>query len=269
MPTRQRRSKRTRSESPRSTSKRSKAAGGKAPARRRATERDSHEPLHLKHYPGESATYRRSRDELLRAEIRLRRSIESVAALRRDLPAGGLVREDYIFGASANVGDLARVRMSELFAPGKHTLVLYSFMYGPGMARPCPACTSMLDALDASAQHIMQRVNLAVVAKSPLPRIMAFARERGWRRLKLLSSSGNSYNEDYFGESADGRQLPMLNVFVKQGGSIRHFWGSEMLFMPADRGQNERHVDMIWPLWNLFDLTPEGRGTDWFPRLAY
>jgi len=30
-----------------------------------------------------------------------------------------------------------------------------------------------------------------------------------------------------------------------------------------------RHVDPIWPLWNLFDFTPEGRGTNWYPKLSY
>jgi predicted dithiol-disulfide oxidoreductase (DUF899 family) len=215
-------------------------------------------------FPGESGEYRAARDRLLDAEIELRRSIERVAAMRRELPPGGAVPEDYLFEEAGG-----EVRLSELFAPGKDTLAVYNFMYGPEVERPCPSCTSILDSLDGSAVHVTQRINLAVVAKSPLERILAFANERGWRRLRLLSSAGNGYNRDYFGETADGAQMPMLNVFVKQDGTVRHFWGSELIMAPADPGQNERHVDLIWPLWNLLDVTPEGRGTDWQPSLSY
>lgn len=215
-------------------------------------------------FPGESDAYRAARDRLLEAEIELRRSIERVAAMRRGLPPGGAVPEDYVFEDAGG-----EVRLSDLFEPGKDTLAIYSFMYGPEVERPCPACTSIVDALEGSAVHVTQRINLAVVAKSPLDRILAFAEERGWRRLRLLSSAGNSYNRDYFGETPEGAQMPMLNVFVKRDGIVRHFWGSELMNAPADPGQNERHVDSIWPLWNLLDLTPEGRGEDWQPSLSY
>ena len=215
-------------------------------------------------FPGESADYRAARDRLLEAEIELRRSIERVAATRRELPPGGPVPEDYAFEGADGA-----VRLSELFEPGKDVLAIYSFMYGPEVERPCPSCTSILDSLDGTAVHVRQRINLAVVAKSPLERILAFAEERGWHRLRLLSSAGNSYNRDYHGETADGAQMPMLNVFVRDGDAIRHFWGSELMNAPADPGQNERHVDLIWPLWNLLDATPEGRGEDWQPSLSY
>src|SRR5581483_2622384 len=155
------------------------------------------------------------------------------------------------------------------FAPGQDTLVLYSYMYGPQMKSPCVMCTSILDALDGEAPHVTQRVSLAVVARSPLPRILEVARERGWRHLRLLSSASNTYNRDYHGEDERGAQLPMLNVFVKRNGRVRHFYGSELFFAPHEPGQDGRHVDPIWPLWNLFDLTPEGRGERWFPRLSY
>jgi predicted dithiol-disulfide oxidoreductase (DUF899 family) len=120
-----------------------------------------------------------------------------------------------------------------------------------------------------AAEHVGQRVNLAVVAKAPLPRILAFAHERGWRRLRLLSSAGNDYNRDYLGETAEGWQMPMLNVFRRERGMIYHFWGSELLYAPTDPGQDPRHVGTIEPLWNLFDLTPDGRGTDWDEQLSY
>ena len=225
--------------------------------------------LHASRFPGESTVYRKARDKLLKEEMALRRLIEAVAAQRRKLPLGGKVSEDYVFEGVDELMGVRRVRLSELFTPGKDTLVVYNYMYGLNMERPCPMCTSMLDALEGNAAHISQRVNLVVVAKSPLPRILAFAQERGWRRLRLLSSAGNNYNRDYFGEREDGRQWPALNVFRRRGGAIHHFWGSELMFVPGEKGQEPRHVDFMWPLWNLFDLAPEGRGRDWHPKLSY
>jgi predicted dithiol-disulfide oxidoreductase (DUF899 family) len=234
--------------------------------------------LHHLHIPGESAEYRAARNALLVEEMELRRQIERVAAQRRALPAGGIIPEDYQFD-----GDSGPVKLSELFAPGKDTLAIYSFMYGPERERPCPGCTHFLDGLDGMAEHISQRINLAVVAKSPLPRILAFARERGWRRLALLSTAGNTYDHDYFGDSTglplalreqqdfkSGEEwdMPMLSVFRRDGGAIRYFWGSELLYVPPEPGQEYRHNDALDPLWNVLDLAPEGRG-EFHPRLSY
>jgi len=215
-------------------------------------------------FPGESAAYRASRDELLTAERDLRRQVEQVAELRRKLPLGGEVPEDYVFEEGAGA-----VKLSELFEPGLDTLALYSFMYGPEMKQACPMCTSFLDSLNGAAPHAGQRINLAVVAKSPIGRIREFARGRGWHKLRLLSSAGNSYNRDYYGENAAGGQMPVFNVFVRHDGRIFHSYNTELVSAPADPGQNQRHIDMMWPLWNLLDLTPEGRGADWYPRLSY
>jgi predicted dithiol-disulfide oxidoreductase (DUF899 family) len=222
-------------------------------------------------FPGESVTYRAARNKLLEAEIDLRRRIEAVAEQRRNMPLGGEVPRDYVFEAAmaGSTDEPGRVKMSELFARGKGTLVLYSFMFGPQMKEACPSCTSILDALDGEAPHIAQRVNLAVVARSPIQRLRDFARERGWRNLRLLSSASNTYNRDYHGETGEGGQLPSLNVFVRRDGVVRHFYNTELLFVPTERGQDGRHVDLIWPLWNIFDLTPEGRGSSWHPRLKY
>lgn len=134
---------------------------------------------------------------------------------------------------------------------------------------PCPSCTAFLDQLDGAAEHASQHVNLAVVGKAPIERILTFASERGWRHLRLLSSAGTTYNRDYLAETAEGDQQPMLNVFHRDGETIRHFWGSELFYAPADPGQEPRHVGTIEPLWNLYDLTPEGRGTDWDEQLSY
>jgi predicted dithiol-disulfide oxidoreductase (DUF899 family) len=238
-------------------------------------------------FPGESAEYRAARDRLLEREIELRRAMEAVAAARRELPPGGPIPEDYVFERGGADGAPTQVRLSELFAPGKDSLVIYNFMFprgyggdrpGPGSGKtamlpleegPCPSCVALLDQLDGAAEHAMQRINFAVVAKAPLPRLLAWADERGWRNLRLLSSAGNSYNRDYFGETADGSQVPMLNVFHRANETIRHFWGAELTYGPNDPGQDHRSVGTLEPLWNLFDLTREGRPVDWDEQLSY
>jgi predicted dithiol-disulfide oxidoreductase (DUF899 family) len=163
------------------------------------------------------------------------------------------------------------VRLSELFAPGQDTLAVYNFMFpvAPDRDAPCPSCTQFLDSFDGVARHATQRVGLAVVAKAPLPRILAHGKARGWRHLRLHSSAANHYNRDYHGETEDKSQLPMLNVFRRNDGTVHHFWGSELLFAPAEPGQDPRHNDTIDPVWNLFDFAPEGRGTNWDPKLSY
>src|ERR687897_3861822 len=136
-------------------------------------------------FPGESAEYRAARDRLLEQEIELRRAMEAVAAARRELPPGGPVPEDYIFQAAGADGDPTDVKLSELFAPGKNSLVIYSFMFprdpsderpGPETGQtallplaegPCPSCTALLDQLDGAAEHVRQRLNLVAVAKAP------------------------------------------------------------------------------------------------------
>jgi len=142
-------------------------------------------------------------------------------------------------------------------------------MYRPDADAPCPMCTAFLDSLNANAQHIAQHANLAVVAKAPIAMIRAWARQRGWHNLRLLSSGDNSYNTDYFGEGPDGAQWPSLNVLRKTADGIHHTWCSELFFAGAEEGQHPRHVDMLWPLWNVLDLTPDGRPQDWFPAPSY
>jgi predicted dithiol-disulfide oxidoreductase (DUF899 family) len=237
-------------------------------------------------FPGESAEYRQARNRLLGREIELRRMTEAVAAARRELPPGGR-SENYVFHGNGADGTPTEVRLSELFAPGRDSLVIYNFMfprgYGPPRpgptsgetARlpleegPCPSCVALLDQLDGAAEHAHQRLNLAVVAKTSLPRLLTFADERGWQHLRLLSSATNTYNSDYFGEDAEGWQQPMLNVFHRNARTIRHFWGAELTYAPSDPGQDHRSVGTLEPLWNLFDLTPEGRPMAWDEQLSY
>ena len=238
-------------------------------------------------FPGESGEYRAARNRLLEQEIELRRAMETVAAARRRLPPGGIVPQDYVFHGQGPGDGPAEMRLSELFAPGKDSLVIYSMMFprAPGDDRPgpaggqtallplaqgpCPSCTAFLDQLDGAAEHASQHVNLAVAGKAPIERILTFATERGWRRLRLLSSTGTTYNRDYLAETPDGEQQPMLNVFHRDGDTIRHFWGSELFYAPEDPGQDPRHVGTLEPVWNLYDLTPEGRGAVWDEQLSY
>jgi predicted dithiol-disulfide oxidoreductase (DUF899 family) len=237
-------------------------------------------------FPGESEDYRAARDRLTEREVELRRATEAVAAARRELPPGGEVPEDYVFQGAGPDGAPTDVRLSELFEDGKDSLVIYSFMFprAPGDERPgpqggetarlplaegpCPSCVALIDQLDAAAQHAGQQVNLAVVAKAAPERVLTFGRERGWRHLPLLSSAGNTYNRDYHGETDEGAQIPVLNVFHRDGDLIRHFWASELMWAPSDPGQHPRHVGTLEPVWNLFDLTREGR-PDWEEQLSY
>ncbi len=233
-------------------------------------------------YPNESAAYREARAKLLEAEIALRAQIEAVAAQRRALPSGGEVLEDYVFERIGANRMPEPVRLSDLFGPHR-TLILYSFMYGPERQAPCPGCTHLLDGLDGAARHVGQRASLWVVAKSPIARLVAWAHGRGWDHLNFVSTAGSSYDADYFGDTSkfsaalrkqhgvpDGENWDetIYNVFRKDGGTVRHFWGSEMSFAVSAPGQHHRSGDFANPLWGLLDITPEGRG-EFFPKLDY
>jgi predicted dithiol-disulfide oxidoreductase (DUF899 family) len=223
-------------------------------------------------FPGESAAYRAARERLLAQEIELRRAMEAVAEARRALPPGGIVPEDY--GLHGEEGE---VRLSELFAPGKDSLVVYSMMFprDPHDDRPgprdgaCPSCTALLDQLDGAVEHVSPHLNFVVIAKAPVEKLLAHGRDRGWRRLRLLSSGGTAFNHDYHAETPDGAQRPMLNVFHRDGDVVRHFWGSELFYAPTEPDEDPRHVGTLEPSWNMFDLTPEGRGPDWDEQLSY
>jgi predicted dithiol-disulfide oxidoreductase (DUF899 family) len=212
-------------------------------------------------FPNESAEYRRARDELLAEEIELRRHIERVAEQRRALPAGGVVLKDYRFE-----GENGSAVFSNLFGD-KQSLALYSYMYGPKREQPCPMCTSLLSAWDGEALDVEQRVALVIVARSPIERLVAFKKQRGWRHLKLYSDVTGDYTRDYV--SADDADVPAFNVFSRRDGTVRHFWSGEMGAETADPGQDPRGAPDLMPLWTILDSTPEGRGTDWYPRLNY
>ncbi|HEX4166130.1 MAG TPA: DUF899 family protein [Bryobacteraceae bacterium] len=212
-------------------------------------------------FPNESKEYRQARNALLAEEIELRRHIERVAELRRTLPNGGAVLRDYSF--DSETGNKSFV---ELFGD-KETLVLYSFMFGPKRARPCPMCTAVLSSWDGAAPNVTQRVALAATARSPIERILDFKKERGWRNLALYSDSKGDFTRDYV--SAEDGDVPALTVFTRRNGAIRHFWSAEMSMEMADPGEDPRGAPDLDPLWTIFDCTLDGRGSDWYPKLEY
>ncbi len=225
--------------------------------------------LHDKKFPNESPEYREARNKVLKAETELREKIEEVAELRRGMPMGGKLKEDYVFEELDSRGDEKQTKLSELFSPGKNSLIIYSFMFAPDDEKACPACTSIMDGIDGMVFHVNDRTNFVAISRAPIQKFKSWANGRRWKNLRLLSSEKNTYNHDYFGENSRDKQTPILNVFHKTPEGIFHFYGTELMFVKFKPGLNERHVDMIWPIWNLFDFTPEGRGTDWFPDFSY
>ncbi len=213
--------------------------------------------------PNESAEYRRARNALLAEEIELRRHIERVAAQRRELPPGGEVKKNYQF-----VGERGPVTFADLFGD-KQTLVVYSWMYGPQRERPCPMCTSLLSSWEGEAQDIEQNVALAIIGQSPIEKLLAFKKERGWRNLKIYSDANSEYSKDYYANTAQWEDNAAIHVFTRRDGTIRHFWGGEMGFETADPGQDPRGAPDLMPLWTVLDSTPEGRKADWYPSLEY
>jgi predicted dithiol-disulfide oxidoreductase (DUF899 family) len=213
------------------------------------------------HFPNETPEYRQARNRLLSEEIELRRKIEQVAALRRSLPAGGEIPEDYAFESPNGV-----VRISQLFGD-KDTLVIYSMMFGPQRERACPMCTAMLTSWDGTARNLRERVALAVTARSPIERLLDFKRERGWLNLQIYSDAKGDYTRSYV-DAEDG-DVPGLSVFTRRDGAIRHFWSGEMSGEMADPDQDPRGAPDLDPLWTILDLTPAGRGSTWYPKLEY
>lgn len=239
-------------------------------------------------FPNESEEYRQARNELLEQEIALRRQMESVAAARRMLPAGGKIPQDYVFDGLGPAGAPARIKLSELFHNGSDALLIYNFMFPryktdmreaaaqgetarlPQAEQPCPSCTALIDQLDAATPHFEAGGgNFAVVAKTSLDRLLGIARDRGWQHVRLLSSAHNSFARDYNAEDEEGQQLPMMTVFRRAAdGTIRLFWASELQLAPGDPGQDPRALGPLEPFWNMFDLTPGGR-PDFQEQLQY
>jgi predicted dithiol-disulfide oxidoreductase (DUF899 family) len=201
-------------------------------------------------YPNETREYRAARDALLKDEEELLEKTLSVAEKRRRLPLGGQLKEDYVFqwASDGKVGQ--RVKFSELFGDTS-TLLIYSFMFGPGWDNPCPSCTSLMDGFDRTSYQVTRHAAFVAIAKAPAERIHAWAKQRGWSQIALVSGLQSPYQADYrCQKESDDMQLPVMHVFRKKDGKIHHFWGTETM---------EGHMDTVWPYWNLMDFTPEGR----------
>jgi predicted dithiol-disulfide oxidoreductase (DUF899 family) len=212
-------------------------------------------------FPNESDEYRQARNALLAEEIELRRHIERVADQRRHLPPGGEVKTNYRF-----VGENGPVALPELFGD-KESLVIYSYMFGPQREQPCPMCTSFMSTWENKIPDVEQRLSLAFVARSPIDRLIAAKRARGWRNIKVYSDTDGKFTRDYV--SPEDADSPAYNVFTRSDGKIRHFWAGEMFAGMADPGQDPRGAPDMDPLWTVLDTIPEGRGADWYPKLEY
>lgn len=223
----------------------------------------------LARQPNESAEYRKAREALLVEEIELNRHIARVAAQRRSLPPGGEVKGDYQFlGEASSVQGANPVGIEELFGD-KDVLFVYNWMYGPKRARPCPMCTALLSSLNGNADHVRQRVGLAIVGLSPIERQVAFKVERCWNNLPLYADVNGKFSQDYHAVMEDGTDTAATNVFMRRDGTIRHFWGAELGFESADPGKDPTTEPDLMVLWNVLDLTPGGRGADWYPSITY
>ena len=215
-------------------------------------------------FPGASSEYERARQALLAEEIEFRRHMTRLVAQRQALPPGPVIRKDYRFKDEQGF----EVGLRELFGD-KDTLVTYFWMYGPQRERPCPMCTNWLGAVNGNAADIKQRVALKILGRSNVERQYAFAQQRGWRDLNFVQTVGDDYANDLGLLTPEGYEYPALVVFRREGDEVRLFWASEMTPEMADPGQDPRDAPDIASLWSILDLTPGGRGTDWYPKLQY
>ena len=215
-------------------------------------------------FPGESQAYRAARQALLAEEIEFRRHMTRLVEQRRALPDGPVLQKDYRFKDAIG----AEVGFRDLF--GRHdTLVTYFWMFGPQRERPCPMCTNWLGAVNGNAADIKQRVAFKVLGRSPVPRQLAFAQERGWHDLDFVQTNGDDYARDIGALKDDGSEWVAIIVFKRDGDKVRLFWAAEMTPEMADRGEDPRTAPDIASLWSILDFTPGGRGKDRYPKLSY
>ncbi len=220
-------------------------------------------------WEGESAGYRQARTALLAEEIELRRQIQRIAEHRRALPLGPVAKGYRFLDEQGN-----EIGLVDLF--GRHdTLFTYFWMYGPERERPCPMCTSFVGSLDIPTPDIEQRLAIAIVGRSPVARQLAFARERGWRNLKFYQTVGDDFGRDTHALSDEGEGAS-VTVWRREPApskdgrdKARLFWAAEGGVETADPGFDPHLAPDPTPLWTILDWTPEGRGTDWYPKLSY
>ena len=217
----------------------------------------------------ESEEYLARREELRLAEIEEMRHRERVAELRRHLPLGAEI-EDYVLHegpADLSAGDDPQrsVRLSELFSGPDRALVIYHFMYGKKTS-PCPMCTMWIDGFNGVAHHLAQNIDFAVAAAADSATLRAYARNRSWTNLRLLSCGDSTFKYDLASEDAEGNQGSTISVFTRDpDGTLRHFYTAHP-HMADDI--NQRGIDLLTPVYNMLDLTPYGRD-DWYAELSY
>ena len=218
----------------------------------------------------ESEEYLLKREELRRAEIDLRKERERVAELRRQLPQGPAV-EDYVFeevSAKLDAGDtpVRKTRLSELFTNPNRSVVIYHLMFGKKQTKPCPMCTAWIDGFNGVAHHLAQNLDLAIVSATDLPSLRNHARERGWNRLRLLSGGSSTFKYDLGSEDKEGNQDSAISVFTRDSdGTMRHSYTGHP-WLATDI--TERGIDELTPIWNVMDLTRQGRGA-FYAKLEY
>jgi predicted dithiol-disulfide oxidoreductase (DUF899 family) len=213
----------------------------------------------------ESEEYLAKREELRLAEIECMRMREKVAEMRRNLPKGAAVADFEFIDAGAE--PFRTVSMSSLFTRPDRALVIYQFMYGKQQKEPCPMCTMFIDGLNGVTHHITQNADLAIVAASSPEALREHAGRRGWDRIRLLTTPQDStFKYDLGGEDEHGNQDSTVSVFtLEPSGTIRHFYSAHPSMAPDIR---ERGIDLLCAVYNVLDLTPQGRG-DWYASLDY
>src|SRR5437016_11823141 len=212
--------------------------------------------------PNESPEYLAKREELRLAEIELLNTRERVAALRRGLPKGATIQDYEFLEGPTSLADgdapTKTVRLSELFTAPDRALVIYHFMFGKKQTVACPMCTAWIDGYNGVAHHLAQNVDFAIVAAADPAMLRDYARGRGWNRLRLLSAGDSTFKYDLGSEDCEGNQDSTISVFTRDGdGTLRHFYSGHP-WLAND--VKERGIDELTPIWNLLDLTPQGRG---------
>jgi predicted dithiol-disulfide oxidoreductase (DUF899 family) len=168
-------------------------------------------------YPNESRDYREARDALLKEEQELVDRKKALAEKRRRLPLGGRLKEDYVFQWAGGDKVGTKVKFSELFGD-KNTLILYSWMFGPNWDKPCPSCTSLMDGFDRAWYQVSQDAAFFGISKAPPAKIDAWAKERGWSQIQLLSGYESPFQADYKCQDPknDDMQQPVMLVFTRK-----------------------------------------------------
>jgi predicted dithiol-disulfide oxidoreductase (DUF899 family) len=82
----------------------------------------------------------------------------------------------------------------------------------------------------------------------------------------LSTDEGSTFKYDLGGEDREGNQDSTISVFTRDAdGTLRHFYSAHPQTAPA---HNEGGLDLLSPVYNVLDLTPQGRG-DWYASLDY